>query len=499
MRITNRMMTNNMLSNINKNKLNVSKLEEQYSTGKKIQKPSDDPIVTVRALRLRTNLTELEQYYEKNIPDAVNWMDVTEGSLSTINEILRQINTQCVQGSSDPLTATDRASIAQNLMEMKEQIYQEGNTNYAGRYVFSGYKTDSSLTFMENTKNLIYDIKENFTGEQIEMVSRVTGSYTVSDYDNPAIDFENPPKMENTYRIKLSYDNLENINLDGIRFTKPVPGGESEEQTPIENIKTVSAYDPSAYIPEDTPPGINFIYETGELIIHEELYKELRLADNIELTYKKTSFNKGELKPEHYFDCVMIDTDKPEQPAINYIKAKQEIQYEVNFNQMLTINTEGSDAISHKIGRDIDDILKSVDDVIQTEEKIVEIKKRLEDKNLTEEQVLRYEKMLEQLDTELVLKKEVMQAAFARGITSSNNEQDRVNVAVADLGSRQYRLRLTENRLSSQRVDFKELLSKNEDVDIVDTIINFNAAQMIYNSSLSAASRVVQNSLLDFL
>ncbi len=34
MRITNRMMTNNMLSNINKNKLNVSKLEEQYSTGK---------------------------------------------------------------------------------------------------------------------------------------------------------------------------------------------------------------------------------------------------------------------------------------------------------------------------------------------------------------------------------------------------------------------------------------------------------------------------------
>ena len=92
-----------------------------------------------------------------------------------------------------------------------------------------------------------------------------------------------------------------------------------------------------------------------------------------------------------------------------------------------------------------------------------------------------------------------MQKAFARGITSSNDEQDKVNVAVADLGSRQYRLRLTENRLSSQKTDFKELLSKNEEVDIVDTIINFNAAQMIYNSSLMAASKVVQNSLLDFL
>jgi flagellar hook-associated protein 3 FlgL len=92
-----------------------------------------------------------------------------------------------------------------------------------------------------------------------------------------------------------------------------------------------------------------------------------------------------------------------------------------------------------------------------------------------------------------------MQTSFSKGITSSNKEQDKVNVAVADLGSRHFRLKLTENRLSSQRIDFKELLSKNEDADIVDTIINFNAAQMIYNSSLSAASKVLQNSLLDFL
>ncbi|NLP16462.1 MAG: flagellar hook-associated protein FlgL [Clostridiales bacterium] len=497
MRITNRMMTNNMLSNINKNKQNVSKLEEQYSTGKKIQRPSEDPIVTVRALKLRTNLTELEQYYEKNIPDAFSWMDVTESSLSTINELLREINTLCVQGSSDTLTATDRSSIVQKLVEMKNQIFQEGNTNYAGRYVFSGYKTDSSLTFMEDTNNLTYNITENFTGEQIQMVSRVSGSYELISYDEPGEDFSNPPQMENTYRIKLSYDKLENFDIGSIRYTKPVTGGESEEQPLFENIRIISAYDSDAYAVEEG--WANFIYETGEIILSKSVYEELRTADNIELSYMKTTFNKGELKPEHYFNCVMTDVNKPEQPAITFTKEKQEIQYEVNFNQRLTINTEGSDAISHKIGRDIDDILNCVDDVLHTEGKIAEVKKRMEDMNLTEEQVSRYEKMLEQLETELDLKKEVMQNAFSRGITSSNKEQDRVNVALADLGSRQFRLRLTENRLSSQRVDFKELLSKNEDVDIVDTIINFYAAQMIYNSSLSASSRVVKNSLLDFL
>ena len=152
MRITNKMMTNNMMSNINKNKLGMNSLEEQYSSGKKIQRPSDDPIVTVRALKLRTNLSELSQYYEKNIPDAKSWMDVTESALTTVNDILKQVNTYCVQGSSDTLTASDRSSIVSNLDQLKQQIYQEGNTNYAGRYVFTGYKTDSSLMFTEDRK-----------------------------------------------------------------------------------------------------------------------------------------------------------------------------------------------------------------------------------------------------------------------------------------------------------------------------------------------------------
>ena len=62
MRITNKMMTNNALYNISNNKTLLSNLEQQYSTGKKITKPSDDPIVAVRALKFRTNLTELNRY-----------------------------------------------------------------------------------------------------------------------------------------------------------------------------------------------------------------------------------------------------------------------------------------------------------------------------------------------------------------------------------------------------------------------------------------------------
>jgi flagellar hook-associated protein 3 FlgL len=478
----------------------MNTLEEQYSSGKKIQRPSDDPIVAVRALKLRTNLSELSQYYDKNIPDAKSWMDVTESALSTVNSILSQVNTYCVQGSTDTLTATDRSSIAQNLEQLKAQIYQEGNTSYAGRYVFSGYKTDSSLTFTEDDPSLTYDITQDFTGDDIQVINKISGSYNVTDYDDASVTFADAPQQNETYRIQLAYNNLSTTPPSSIKYYKKDSSGTLTEQSPITtNIKQISASDANAYKPAGNE--INYINETGEVILGADVYQELRTADKIEMDYSKTGFTSGELKPEHYFTCTMTDSDKPEQEPITYTKSDegQGIQYEVNYNQKLTVNTEGSDAITHKMGRCIDDIVSAVSDVTDTESKISEVEKRLDDSTLSDAAKERYNKLKSQLETELDLKKEVMQKAFENGVSTSSKEQDRVNASVADMGSREVRLDLTENRLSSQKVDYEDLLSKNEDADVVETYVKYSSAQTLYNSSLSAASKVIKSSLLDFL
>ena len=59
----------------------MDKYNSQMATQKKINRPSDDPVVAIRALRLRSNVTEVTQYYSKNIPDAESWVSVTEGAL----------------------------------------------------------------------------------------------------------------------------------------------------------------------------------------------------------------------------------------------------------------------------------------------------------------------------------------------------------------------------------------------------------------------------------
>ncbi len=501
MRITNQMMTNNTLSNINKNKNYLSKLDQQYSSGKKIQRPSDDPIIAVRALKLRTNLTELNQYYEKNIPDAKNWMDVTEGAMDNINDILTLINTACVQGASDPLSVEDRASIVKNLEQYKEQIYQEGDANYAGRYVFTGYKTDTSLIFGKESTNLTYTINENFSGKEIETISKVVGTYSVDDFPL-GTGYDASPTLDTSYRIRLSYDNLDSENEDGTdvdlngSLVVLDKDGNPLDAADIPNITSKSVNDDDAYEPADDE--INYIPETGELILGKNVYDKFRTASSISIDYKKTNFEKGDLRPEHYFDCDVHLSGSPVAEDKHYTKQDQEIQYEVNFNQKMTVNTQGSDALQHDIGRDIDEILQSVQDVVATEQKIAEVDKMLEDpayaSNIDELNQLK-----QQLETELTLKKDIMQKKFGKGITDSNDAQDTLNVALADLGSRYKRLQLTESRLSDQQADFEELLSTNEDADVVDTYIKLSSAEVIYNASLSAASKVVKNTLLDFL
>lgn len=517
MRVTNRMMTNNMLYNINNNKNAMSNLEMQYSTGKKIQRPSEDPIIAVRALKLRTNLSELNQYYEKNIPDAIAWMDSTESALKVANDIITQVHTYCVQGSTDTLTEKDRNSIAETLQELKQQIYQEGNTNYAGRNVFTGYKTDSSLVFDAGETKYNYKITEPLKGSNIDIIKKTIHSYDLDVYDpeNPGeADFSQKPSMVSSYRLRLAYDSLKKIEEDGtIRISFPEidqdgnyvydEDGVLQEEEFSDTIEAKLSTDPNVYQPE--PGEVYFIQDTGELIMGEEVYQDWKERPSIHVEYEKETFEKNDLRPEHYFNCTVseisnntgeIDEDK--EPIV-YTKQDQQIKYEINFNQTLLVNTQGSDAVNHDIGRTIDEILDAINEVSVVEQKMAETEKMLADGNITDTQRETLTQLQEVLKTEYTLKTEVMQTSFEKGMTQMEKQQDVINVALADLGSRYVRLELTESRLSTEQADFVEMLSNNEDADLVDTVIRYNSQETIYNASLNAAAKVVKNTLLDFI
>ena len=166
MRITNKIMQRNNLSNINTNKVYQDKLSTQMSTQKKVNRPSDDPVVSIRALRLRSNVTEVTQYYSKNIPDAESWLDVTEDALKNLTEIITSMIRQSTKGSNGDLKAEDRQIILEQLKALGDEVYSTGDADYAGRYVFTGYRTDTSLSF-DKEYNTEYNITEQLGNSSI--------------------------------------------------------------------------------------------------------------------------------------------------------------------------------------------------------------------------------------------------------------------------------------------------------------------------------------------
>ena len=515
MRITNKMMTNNMLHNINTNKTNMTNLENKYASGMAIQKPSDDPIVAVRALKLRTNLSELNQYYEKNIPDAMSWMDVTESALRTTSELITQIHTYCDQGANDPLAVSERDSIAKNLVALKEQIYSEGNSNYAGRFVFTGYKTSTPLVFETPETQKEYTITEDIDASAIDISERIVNGYDPADIESltPATAGSlaaATPEKNTVYRIRLSYDNLKTGGDITLKIPKLKANGDYDldtdgERQYIEEIdKTgmtvTNSSDPDAYKGDD---DIVFLEDTGEIILSKDKYDEWRNS-KFEVTYDKDSFKKNELRPEHYFSCIekdltITDPDERNEKAITYTIEDQQIAYEVNFNQRLAINVQGRDAFRHSLGRSIDDIVKAIEDADAVNKRIDTVDKLLDDTTLTDAQKASLTEIRKTLDEERKMKEAVIRKAFGSGLTSMDNEENTVNAATSDIGTRYRRLELTQDRLATQQVEFTDLMSQNEDADLVDTIVNYNAANTVYNASLQAAGKVVKNSLLDFL
>ncbi|MDR0272958.1 MAG: flagellar hook-associated protein FlgL, partial [Clostridiales bacterium] len=100
MRLTNVMITNTTLMHINRNMRSLDSIIRQIETGKKIQRPSDNPIIAARALIFRTSVNENAQY-QRNVEQGMSWMQVTESTVNNINDqLLKELRTLAVQGAS---------------------------------------------------------------------------------------------------------------------------------------------------------------------------------------------------------------------------------------------------------------------------------------------------------------------------------------------------------------------------------------------------------------
>lgn len=254
MRMTNKIMRNNSAYNINQNKILQDKLTNQMTNQSKIVRPSDDPVVAIRALRLRSNVTAVTQYNEKNAEDAKQWLSLTADAMDTVDEVLKGLYEQCTAAPNKFKTSDDlRIHLAQ-MKQLTAEFYSCANVDYAGRYVFSGYRTDLPVTFTEEDKRKMdeypvsYNINEDFGFESLSRISytnyeKVEENLTGA--GNPSYptgvtstnSYQQNVKNDTLYRFRLSYNNLDSLtgkDMEGNaqKLTVTLPQFEDTTATP---------------------------------------------------------------------------------------------------------------------------------------------------------------------------------------------------------------------------------------------------------------------------
>ena len=524
MRITNSMMTANTKANINTNKVNADKLNTMTASGQKITRPSDDPVVAIRAMRLNTSLTELEQYYGKNIPDADAWFTDTETALTQTDDVLSSIREKLNQASSQENVTSNVKDILEELKQLKDQVYAIGNADSAGRTVFTGYRTGEMLTFMEQD-TINYEITETFTKDDLETFKYVKGTASINDSGKAVIgttvydgttNIYNEEKVEEVtaYRIRLSYDNLDKFNSITVGSTTI-----SVTETPISGLYQ-DAID-KIYTPSS---GANFIKETGELILSKSAYDTLIQASGISINYEKSDWQKGDLRPEHYFMCKTpkvatdprtysatypngieynynrLDAGKPVTSGGDKIQGfiEQDLSYEIAFNQTIVINTHASDVYSHDIGRDIDELIKVTQQMVNAEDKVSRLQNKI-DNATDEEELKKLNVTMGALKKEEALVKEKMHSMYTSAITAFKGYSDDVNKQIANLGALTARLEMTKNRVKDQKSNVKELADQNINCDLSETAIDLKNAELALEAAQLAAGKIAQQTLLNYI
>ncbi|BFJ02609.1 flagellar hook-associated protein FlgL [Priestia megaterium] len=137
MRVTQGMLAANSLKQISSSYNKLETLQNQLSTGKKITRPSDDPVVATKGMAYRSNLSEVNQY-KRNLTEAQSWFDSSESGLEQVNSILQRTKELVVQGLNGTNESDDRQAIAREIEQLKLDYMQVGNTQVAGNYIFNG-------------------------------------------------------------------------------------------------------------------------------------------------------------------------------------------------------------------------------------------------------------------------------------------------------------------------------------------------------------------------
>jgi flagellar hook-associated protein 3 FlgL len=138
MRVTNKMMADNVTAQLFRQREQMVKTQESIVTGKRVNRPSDDPVEISSILSYRNTISSLDQYNE-NISKAKSYINTVDDVLGTVSDLLGDAKDIAYDSNPDM-----RAEMAEQVVAIRDQVLQMANYQIGGKYLFSGDATQTA-------------------------------------------------------------------------------------------------------------------------------------------------------------------------------------------------------------------------------------------------------------------------------------------------------------------------------------------------------------------
>ena len=222
MRVTNQMMSTSYLKDLNRNLNNLNTLQTQLTTGKEINKASDNPFKTARIMQMYSDISANKQYNE-NIKDTISWLDTTDTALNQLGSTSQRIRELMVSSGNAIYGSDEKKAIKNEINQLINQTAQILNTKFDGKYIFGGTKSLSKPVGVEKDSNgnniLVFKDADgnSFNEEGKAYIKNTDGTIERDANGNLKVEANSKPEYENLLKqmkSSLSVEVSNGVNMD---------------------------------------------------------------------------------------------------------------------------------------------------------------------------------------------------------------------------------------------------------------------------------------------
>lgn len=207
------------LANLQNLNQEMQATQEQLTTGRSINQPSDNPGELGDVLQLESDLGNINQV-SQNLSQVTGQVNTAESALESATTLLEQVSTLGEQGAESTMTASQRSALSQQVEQSLQQVVSLSQTQYDGEYVFSG--DDATQPSYQLDLSSPTGVDQLITAPSTGLIQDATGTtFAVSQTAQQIFDDQNPdgtPAADNIFaavnnlRVALANNDQTGIN-----------------------------------------------------------------------------------------------------------------------------------------------------------------------------------------------------------------------------------------------------------------------------------------------